>query len=94
MPDAPSIVDDELARRYVAGIDGLVSFLDYDIDGTRIVIRHVEVPAELSGRGIAAALVRHAFERARADGLRVVPRCPYAQAWLHRHPAYADLVDA
>jgi predicted GNAT family acetyltransferase len=39
-------------------------------------------------------LVRAALNYARANGLRVIPVCPFARAFLARHPEYADLVDA
>jgi uncharacterized protein len=28
---------------------------------------------------------------ARAQGLKVVPICPFAKAYIERHPEYADL---
>ena len=29
---------------------------------------------------------------ARAEGAKIIPLCPYAAAWLKRHPEYADVV--
>lgn len=72
--------------------DGLVSELDYSLSGDRLVILHTGVPPELRGRGIAGRLVQAAFDHARAQGLRVEPRCAYASEWIGRHPEYADLV--
>ncbi|MDH7452447.1 GNAT family N-acetyltransferase [Luteimonas composti] len=74
-------------------LDGHRAVLDYTLGDGRMRITHTGVPTELRGRGIAGQLVRAAFDHARAQGLRVVPQCEYAAAWLERHPGYADLAD-
>ena len=33
------------------------------------------------------------LDLARLRGLKVVPRCPYAAAFIRRHPEYQDLVE-
>jgi predicted GNAT family acetyltransferase len=43
-------------------------------------------------RGLGSALVAGALDDARARGLRVVPICPFVDAYIRRHPDYADLV--
>jgi predicted GNAT family acetyltransferase len=37
--------------------------------------------------------VRTALDYVRAQGLKVLPLCPYAKAWIGRHPEYQDLLD-
>jgi predicted GNAT family acetyltransferase len=54
------------------------------------VLVHTGVPEEIGGRGIAGQLVRAALERARAEGLTLVPLCPYASRWLRDHPDEVD----
>jgi GCN5-related N-acetyl-transferase len=54
--------------------------------------RNTETPVAARGRGIASRLVRGALEAARARGLKVVPRCPFAVAYLAKHPEFQDLV--
>ncbi len=51
-----------------------------------MLIVHTEVPPQLEGRGIAAALVRAAFEHAEPPGFKVVPACSYVRAYVRRHP--------
>ncbi|WP_202842734.1 GNAT family N-acetyltransferase [Luteimonas saliphila] len=74
---------------HVAGDRGV---LEYGLSAGRMEIAHTFVPAALRGRGIAGQLVRAALDHARAEGLAVVPACPYAAGWIERHPVYADLV--
>jgi predicted GNAT family acetyltransferase len=45
----------------------------------------------LEGRGIGSALIRGVLDNARADGLKVKTLCPFAKAYIDRHPEYSDL---
>ena len=45
-------------------------------------------------RGLGAALVRAALDDARDRGFRVVPICPFVEAYVRRHPEDADPVVA
>ena len=88
-----AITDNRAANRYEARLgDRLAGFVDYRLGRARRLLVHTEVPPELGGRGIAAALARFALDDARASGVRVVVLCPYIAAWLARHPEYADVV--
>jgi predicted GNAT family acetyltransferase len=85
-----SIVD--TGRRFELRAEGGVARLVYRLEPHRLVLEHTIVPDALSGRGIGAQLVQAGLERARRDGLTVVPECDFARAWLRRHPAsLADL---
>ena len=88
-----AVTNNEAAQRYEASVDGLLSRLQYERRGERIVYLHTEVPDALEGRGIASALARTALEDARARHLTVVPYCPFVRAYLQRHPEYLPLVD-
>ena len=83
------------ARRFTTQVDGLECVLEYTLDETAaarvMTITHTGVPSAVGGRGIAGALVQAAFDAARTEGWEVRPVCPYAAAWLARHPAYHDL---
>ncbi|MEJ2865263.1 GNAT family N-acetyltransferase [Actinomycetospora flava] len=59
-----------------------------------IVLIHTEVDDAYAGRGLAGRLVRAVFDAARAEGVVLVPRCPYAQQWLGKHPDYLADVPA
>ncbi|MGH7592330.1 MAG: GNAT family N-acetyltransferase [Gemmatimonadales bacterium] len=57
-----------------------------------VELYHTEVDPTLRRQGIGAALVRAAFDAARAEGKKVIVTCPYVAAWLARHPVERDLV--
>lgn len=78
--------------RFVTEVDGHVANLDYEMSDGIMHITHTRVPQAIGGRGIAGKLVEAAFHHARIEGWRVRPLCNYADAWVRRHPEYADLV--
>jgi uncharacterized protein len=80
------VIDEPEAGRLMLAVEGYVAELSYRVRAKRLVIIHTEVPQELEGRGIAGQLVRAAIERARRDGLTVVPLCPFARQWMADHP--------
>jgi hypothetical protein len=90
--EQPRVVDRPEENRLVVEVDGEVAELTYQRLGSRFVIRHTGVPQAIAGRGIAGALVRAAVEKAAAEGLSVVPICPYAVTWLRSHPEAAATV--
>lgn len=87
------IVHDTAASRFSLQRDGHEAELTYRLQGATLVIEHTVVPGPLGGQGIGGDLVKAALEHARAAGLKVVPACSYAAAYVQRHPEYADLVD-
>ena len=50
------------------------------------------MPAELGGKGAGSRLVKGALDQVRADGLKVIPQCPFVKAYIDKHPEYADLL--
>lgn len=92
MPDEGAVRDDPEAGRFEVTVDGKTAWLEYARGPHRLVLLHTEVPPALEGRGLAGRLARHAFERARQEGLEVVPECPFQRSWLERHPEYHDLL--
>ena len=80
------VVDKRDKGRLELDREGEVSFLNYRRNDNAFVIVHTEVPPPLRGHGLGEALVRAAVGIAQAEGLRVVPVCPFARAYLHKHP--------
>lgn len=78
---------------FEAEVDGRhAGRLDFVRRGGTVVHTHTEVDAEFEGKGVGGALVRAALDAARAEGAKVVPRCPFVKGWIGRHPEYADLL--
>lgn len=85
-----AVRDDQPRHRFTVDEDGETAQLVYDIEPGRLILVHTEVPDALGGRGIGGALVRSALDRARAEGLTVLPWCPFARRWLRAHPDAAE----
>jgi predicted GNAT family acetyltransferase len=66
-------------------------FADYAVQGSTRVILHVEADPALRGTGAAGQFMQALAEHARAEGLKLAPRCSYAVAWLKRHPEFDDV---
>jgi predicted GNAT family acetyltransferase len=85
------VVDNRARGRFELDEQGGVSFATYDRSEGVITIRHVETPPALRGRGAASRLMKGLLAIARAEGARVRPVCPYAAAYMRRHPEEGDL---
>ncbi len=86
------IVDAPERKRFEAVRDGTVlGFAAYQKTDELMVFTHTEVDPSVEGQGIGGSLVRGALDQARSLGLRVLPICPFVQAWMARHPEYVDL---
>lgn len=88
----PAVVHDEQGGRFTVTADGETAELVYHKTGSQIVFMHTGVPAALEGRGIGSALARTGLEYARAEGLEVVPLCPFVRGYIERKPEYQGLV--
>jgi predicted GNAT family acetyltransferase len=87
-PDRDVLVkDNRAAHRFELVVDGQMSFLSYERTPDRLTLVHTEVPPPLRGQHLAGALVKAGLHAARAEGLQVVVVCPFAKAYLRRHPA-------
>jgi predicted GNAT family acetyltransferase len=86
--------DDE--RRFVLLLDGehAGELVFRDRGGRVLAFLHTEVDPAKQQRGLGSALVRAALEDARERGLRIVPICPFVEAYVQDHPEYADLAVA
>ncbi len=87
------VSDNTELSRVEAHSDGvLAGYAAYrDREGAR-VFTHTEVEPAFEGQGVGSALARSALDQARADGVGVVPSCPFIRGWIDKHPDYADLV--
>jgi predicted GNAT family acetyltransferase len=59
---------------------------------SHILIDYSFVPPSARGRGVAAKLVTHAVQDARAAATKITPVCGYVAAEFRRHGEWADVL--
>lgn len=95
MSDRPDITvrEDTARKRFEAVVDGEVAgFIDYELDGDTVDMRHTEVDDRWEGKGVGSALASGALDQVRTAGRKVVATCPFVRSYIERHDEYADLV--
>ena len=87
-PRAPShlVTDNPALGRFELTADGHTAFLAYERTNNALTLVHTEVPKELRGQHIGDTLVEAALDVARSRGLRAIVVCPFARAYLRKHP--------
>ena len=89
----PVVVDDPQASRFELRIgDELAGRVDYLPAGDSVIIAHTEVSGGHEGEGLGGVLVRAALEGIHAKGKTAIPTCPFAAAYIRRHPELDDYV--
>jgi uncharacterized protein len=88
----PDVVNNRAQHRYELTVEGHLAATYYKIADGVITFIHTEVPSELGGKGVGSALVKGALDQVRADGLKVIPQCPFVKAYIDKHAEYADLL--
>lgn len=82
--------------RYVARVAGQAEPAELTFSragATRLIVDHTGVPDSLRGHGVGAALAARVVEDARAQGLKIMPLCPFFKAQALRHPEWRDVVE-
>jgi uncharacterized protein len=94
MPDT-RVTDRPETRRYVIEANGEpAGLLQYRLEAHRIIFTHAEIDPDREGQGLGSQLAAFALDDARSRGLEVLPRCPFVESYMQRHPEYTDLVPA
>jgi predicted GNAT family acetyltransferase len=86
------IVNNRAHHRYELVVEGHLAATYYKLSDDAITFIHTEVPPELGGKGVGSALIRGALDQVRAEGLKVIPECPFVKGYIDKHPEYADLL--
>jgi predicted GNAT family acetyltransferase len=90
---AITVRDNPAQSRFEVHLDGqLGGFARYERTGDTITFTHTEIDDAFEGQGLGGHLVREALDQVRADGHRVVARCPFVKGWIERHDDYGDLL--
>jgi predicted GNAT family acetyltransferase len=79
--------------RYELSVDGeVVGSSIYRTRPGLIAFVHTEVDERFEGQGLGDRLIRFALEDARAQGLAVLPFCPFVNAFIERNREFEALV--
>ena len=79
--------------RFALTIDGReVAVVDYRRLPGKWNIVHTYTEPAARGYGVASDLIREVLDAARAEGVTVLPTCPYVAWWIGEHRDYEDLV--
>ena len=81
----------DTGRRFELEEQGAHAWADYRVQDGRLVIPHVEADHALRGTGAAGRVMEGVVDAARQRGLKIVPLCSYADAWLRRHKDADDV---
>lgn len=80
-----NIIHNPENKTFYTECEGYTAYLEYSLNQNTLNILHTVVPAPLSGRGIASALVRHAYDYAMLHHLHIAATCSYAAAWMEKN---------
>jgi len=80
-----NVRDTPEASRYEITREGRTAILAYRREPGAIALVHTFVPPPLRARGLAKRLVAFALADARGRE-RVIPECPFVQAYIGKHP--------
>lgn len=92
MAETEDVRNNRDANRYELVLPEGMAIAAYQAREGALLFTHTEVPDALQGKGVASRLIRGALADARAQGLKVVPLCPFVAAYLERHPEDQDLL--
>lgn len=87
-----SVRDNPALNRFELDVDGHTAFAAYAATADTVTFVSTRVPNELSGRGVGSTLAKGALAAVRAQGKRVVARCPFIVGYIEKHPEFHDLI--
>ena len=91
---ALEVIKNDESNRFELTVDGIIAFIDFKQKDQLIKLIHTEVPEELGGRGVAAALVEKTLVFLETNNYTLYPYCPYVFAYIKKHPEWKRVVDS
>ena len=88
----PEVIHEKDNERFIIYSEDKKSFVEYRLSENEIDLYHTYTDPGLRGKGLAAQVVRAAFEYAKENDLKVVPTCSYVQSFVRRYDEYKELV--
>lgn len=88
-----NVVHNEGMHRFETQKDGGRALVEYQVLDKEVMnIYHTEVPKSMEGHGVGSAMMKEALSFARKNRYKVLPTCPFAQAYLSKHPGFQDIL--
>jgi hypothetical protein len=88
----PEVIHEKENERFVIYAEGNEVYVEYTMRNNVLDLNHTYTHPALRGKGLAAQVVRAAFEFAKANNLKVIPTCSYVQAFLSKNDEYKELI--
>lgn len=89
---AENIIHEKENERFVIYLNGNEVYVEYTLAGKEINLYHTYTHPALRGKGLAAHVVRAAFEFAKENNLKVIPTCSYVQSFIAKSAEYKNLI--
>jgi uncharacterized protein len=86
------VIHEKENERFVIYTEGNEVYVEYTMRSNKIDLHHTFTHPALRGKGLAAQVVRAAFEFAKENNLKVIPTCSYVQAFIAKNNEYKKLV--
>lgn len=83
-----AIENNKVQNRFHTTIDGEDAYIQYRIDGRKMLLMHTFVPEKLRGRRIADQLAKFALKSIETEGFTAKIYCPFISTFVKRHPEY------
>ncbi len=85
--------ENEKKGEFYYEVDGdKLGLMTYSYAGSdKIIIDHTEVDESLKGQGVGYKLVEASVNFARANNLKIMPLCPFANAVFRKRSEYNDV---
>lgn len=78
---------------YIVKEDDKLAEMTYTMpSSSKMIIDHTEVSDELRGQNAGYQMVHAAVEYARANDIKILPLCPFANSVFKKNPEYADVL--
>ena len=87
-----ALFDNNTAHQFELRVDGHLARIEYKRSGERIFLMHTEVDKALEGKGVGTAIIEKTLEFIERNKWELVPYCPFAIAYLKRHPEWKRLL--
>ncbi len=79
-------------NQFELAVGDSIAFLEYYMEGDKMLMTHTEAPEELRGTGTAGNLVKQALQYAKDNNLTVVPLCSYVASYVNKHSEWYEIL--